>query len=143
MLRTNEEVNRFLDRPKTHFPDEVGHFIKRVNNSISNNETIYWAIALKEDEKLIGAITYWNISVQNDMAEIGFELHPDFQGKGIMQEAMSAVLSFGFNNMHLRTIEAYTHPDNVGSIKVLERNGFEKKTGHDTGGEIIYTLTHS
>jgi ribosomal-protein-alanine N-acetyltransferase len=41
-----------------------------------------------------------------------------------MQEALSAVIDYGFQQMHLNAIEAYTHPQNVKSIKLLEKNNF-------------------
>jgi len=143
MLRSNEQVNRYLDRPMAQSPAEAFEFIEKINNAVGNNQTIYWAIALKDSDKLIGTITLWNISVKNDMAEIGFELHPQYHGKGIMQEAVATVLTYGFETMKLQTVEAYTHQNNEGSIKLLERNGFIKQSGPSGEGVILYTINRS
>jgi len=143
MLRSNEEVNRYLDRPIAQSSADALQFIEKINNAVGNNETIYWAIALKDNDKLIGSITLWNISVKNNMAEIGFELHPDFQRKGIMQEVIAKVLEYGFDTMELQTVEAYTHQDNEGSIKSLERNGFKKQSEPSGDGVILYTLSRT
>jgi ribosomal-protein-alanine N-acetyltransferase len=146
MLRSNEQVNKYLDRAIPHSPADVRPFIEKINNAIGNNETIYWAIAQKDDDKLIGTITLWNISVKNNMAEIGFELLPQFQGKGIMQEVISKVLAYGFETMQLQTIEAYTHQDNQASIKVLEKNGFVKQPVPDNNtdeGLILFILSRT
>ena len=41
-----------------------------------------------------------------------------------MQEALTEVLNFGFNILKLHSIEANVNPDNIASIKLLERNKF-------------------
>lgn len=89
-----------------------------------NIEGITWAITLKEDTKLIGTICFWNIQKEHYRAEIGYVLHPDFQRKGIMQEAIAEVIKFGFQVMKLHSIEANTNPNNTSSIRLLERNKF-------------------
>jgi [ribosomal protein S5]-alanine N-acetyltransferase len=143
MLRSNEQVNLHLDRPIAQSSADALQFIEKINNAVGNNETIYWAIALKDDDKLIGTITLWNISVKNNMAEIGFELLPQFQRKGIMHEAIAKTLAYGFEVMQLQTIEAYTHQNNEGSIKVLEKNGFVKQSEPQGDGMILYTLSRT
>ena len=60
----------------------------------------------------------------NYRAEIGYRLHPAQHGKGIMNEALKAVLDYGFNVMNLHSVEANTNPGNKESISLLERNGF-------------------
>ena len=57
-------------------------------------------------------------------AEVGYMLHPDFQGKGIMQEALIKVIDYGFSSMNLNVIVADLHPDNIKSVNVLQKNGF-------------------
>ena len=48
-------------------------------------------------------------------AEIGYALHPAFWKKGIMKEAILAVVDYGFNKMHLHSIEANINADNIAS----------------------------
>jgi ribosomal-protein-alanine N-acetyltransferase len=52
---------------------------------------------------------------------------PEYHGKGIMQEALTPVLEYGFNIMKLHTVEADADPENAPSIKLLERNKFVKE----------------
>ena len=49
---------------------------------------------------------------------------PEHQGKGIMREAVQAVLQFGFNTLQLKCIEAVSRTGNLRSIKLLEKFGF-------------------
>jgi ribosomal-protein-alanine N-acetyltransferase len=146
-LRNNELVNLHLDR-QTTTTEEALLFINKIDKSISNNQSIYWVIALKENNFLIGTICYWNIVAEKDIAEIGYELHPDYHGKGIMQQAMALVINFGFNTMQLKMITAFTLPANIASVKSLEKNNFKVDTtgkftdefDKTTGGYAVYVL---
>ncbi len=147
-LRSNETVNKYLERVKTTSAEEALLFIDKINNSISNNQSIYWVIALQETNQLIGTICYWNIVAVDDTAEIGYELLPDYHGKGIMQEAITAVINFGFANMKIKTITASTLATNIASIKLLEKNDFKMDTAEkykeeydeEMKGYMVYVL---
>jgi ribosomal-protein-alanine N-acetyltransferase len=125
-LRSDERVMKYLDRPKAKTSAEVYDFIQKIIDSETNNEGITWAITLKTD-KLIGTIGFWNIQKEHYRAELGYILHPDYWGKGIMQEALSEVIDYGFKVMKLHSIEANVNPENTASIKLLERNGFSRE----------------
>jgi len=148
-IRSDERVNKFLDRPKCVTIEDAREFIDKINNGISNNEWVYWGITLKNDNKIIGTICFWNISKENYSAEAGFELHPDFQGKGIMQEALSKIIQFGFSAMRLETIEGWTNGRNYSSIKILEKNNFRRdadaenknKGKEELANMVIYSLS--
>lgn len=143
MLRSDERVNKYLSRQKTNSVEEAREFITKINDGIKNNESLYWGITFKENPVVVGTICLWNISKENDMAEIGYELIPEYHGKGIMQEAMTKVIEFGFENMKLKAIEAYTHPNNDSSIKLLEKNNFKKIRDANNSGEdkeVVYVL---
>jgi ribosomal-protein-alanine N-acetyltransferase len=45
----------------------------------------------------------------NTIAEVGYGLNPAFQNKGIMTEALKCVIDYGFNELKLIKIEAFTH----------------------------------
>src|SRR5688500_12404638 len=76
-LRSDKRVNEFLARPKPEVVEDARKFIEKINDQIAKNAGIYWAITLKNDNKLIGTICYWNIVKEHSRAEIGYELHPD------------------------------------------------------------------
>jgi [ribosomal protein S5]-alanine N-acetyltransferase len=124
-LRSNPEVNKHLDRDPANTLEDAADFINKILTLTKDKQTFYWAICLKENPKLIGTICYFNRSAQNESAEIGYELHPFYQGRGIMQEAMSVVIPFGFEVMQLKLIIACPSEDNLSSIKLLEKDGFK------------------
>ena len=123
-LRSNELVNKYIDRPKTIDITDVQKFLSKINDGLEKNELLYWAIAPKSEYELKGTIGLWNFSENKESCEIGYELHPSMHGRGIMQEAIKAVIDFGFRELKLKQIIAFTHPDNSASQKILERNGF-------------------
>lgn len=127
VLRSDHRVMAFLDRAPAASLEEAAAFIQNSINLQQAGDAITWAITLKEDPTLIGTIAYWRMQKEHHRAEIGYTLHPDHQGKGIMQEAMTAVLAYGFSVMKLHSIEANVNPANAASIKLLERNGFVRE----------------
>ncbi len=146
ILRSDEQVNKFLDRPKSANINEAKNFIEKILGAVNSNQSIYWAITLKDGDTLIGTICMWNISFENNMAEIGYELHPDFQGKGLMHEAIRKVIEYGFNKMKLEIITACTYADNRRSTNVLIKNNFTLDTNYeyvgkkDAGELLVYYL---
>lgn len=123
-LRSDKEVLTYLDRDPAKTIDEAIQWIEMINDLTKKNEVVTWAISLKDDPKLIGTITFWNIKKEHHRAEIGYALHPAHQGKGLMQEAITSILDYGFKKIKLHSVEANVNPDNKASIKLLERNNF-------------------
>lgn len=125
-LRSDSGVNKFVKREAPENLNEASEFIRRIRNEIESSKIYYWSIALKSQPKMIGSICLWKISDDRKSAEVGYDLHPDFQKKGIMDEALQAVLKFAFQTLYLNHVEAFTHFDNQSSTKLLERNSFIK-----------------
>ncbi len=65
--------------------------------------------------------------ILRQLTMVGYELHPDFWNRGIMQESLVAIINYGFQDMKLHSIEAVINPDNAATIKLLERNHFVKE----------------
>jgi ribosomal-protein-alanine N-acetyltransferase len=137
-LRSDMRVNEHLERPVAASIHEAREFIEKINKGIAHQDCFYWAISTNKDEKLIGTICYWNISPEQSSAEIGYELHPDYQGKGFMQEALSKVIRFGFESVKIKTITACPSRDNYKSLKLLEKNNFNLEK--DIDNRIINEL---
>ncbi|RYD56311.1 MAG: N-acetyltransferase [Sphingobacteriales bacterium] len=139
--RTDPQINQYINRPPETL-EGAASWVMRINDSIAANESINWGVTLKGSTKIIGGFCFWNMDRENDKGEIGFSLNPPYWGMGLMQEALAAGLQYGTEVMKLQTIEAYTHPENTRSIKLLERNGFKRIGLPLPGGEpyAIYVL---
>jgi RimJ/RimL family protein N-acetyltransferase len=78
-------------------------------------------IELREDGRLIGAC---RINKTSEIeAHVGYILNRGYWGHGYASEAAEALVRFGFTEMGVRRIYADCHPDNVASIRVLEKIG--------------------
>lgn len=146
-LRSDETVNKYIDRPKTLTNEDARRFIDKINSGINNSEWLYWAITLRESDKLIGTICIWNFSDDKMIAELGFELIPKYQGKGIMHEVLLKIVEYGFENLKLIKLKAYTNQQNIPSFKLLEKTGFVQEKvfeeKHSVTGEILNTVIYS
>jgi ribosomal-protein-alanine N-acetyltransferase len=142
LLRSDDVVNRYLDRVKSETIEDAKDFILKIANAVKEDQSIMWGIVYGNEATLAGTICLWNLSKEHERAEIGYELLPSYHGKGIMQEAVSAVIDFGFKQMELRSIEAALHPHNIKSIRLLEKNHFIINTNPDQQEEhlIVYSL---
>lgn len=126
-LRSDATVLKYLDKEPEKSIEETIAFIKRAKQDLENIDGILWGIVSKENNSIIGTISYWRMQKEHYRAEIGYALHPAQQGKGLMDEAMKAVLLYGFETMQLHSVEANVNPANTASINLLEKNGFVKE----------------
>jgi ribosomal-protein-alanine N-acetyltransferase len=123
-LRTKKEVVEFIDRKTLNNLSETRAFIERISKLTSNNKGVFWVIESKSNSQVIGTIGLRNFEDEEDYAEIGYELEPSYQQKGFMSEAFNVVVEYGFKQMQLKTIEAFTHKNNKASIALLEKQKF-------------------
>jgi ribosomal-protein-alanine N-acetyltransferase len=121
-LRSCEEINKFVETKRVQNFEETKDFISLCNDLFENKNRIFWLIEL--ENIVIGSIVLHKISLENKYAEIGYKLKPEFYRKGIMSEVVDEVLKFGFKEMNLNTIEAYTHKNNIPSIALLKKYNF-------------------
>jgi len=137
-LRSNDQVNAYIDREPATTIRDAKDFIKKIENVLQNKEGVYWAITLNTNDRLIGTICYYNFDLENDIAEIGYELNPSYHSHGIMQEAIKKVIDYGFDVMQLNAITALPRIDNESSVKLLKRNSFE--LDNDGAAEDNYAM---
>lgn len=145
-LRSDETVNKYIARPenrKTKNLSDAVKFIKELNGYLETGKSIAWGITMKNNPEIVGTICLWNFSNDNKTAEVGYDLHPEFQGKGIMDESLKLIIEYGFGKLKLTKIEAFTHTINVNSRKLLVKNEFqliENRKDPDNKSNVIFEL---
>jgi len=144
-LRSDSEINKYLDRQISNTIDDARDFINKINENINKNDSLYWAITLSDQNIFVGTICLFGFSDENYKCEIGYELLTNFQGQGIMKEAVEKVIDYAFNTVNVKKIEAFLHRDNQSSIKLLEKFSFRNSNEPDkTNPDLIcYHLTNS
>ncbi|ROI00344.1 GNAT family N-acetyltransferase [Chryseobacterium daecheongense] len=142
-IRSNEIINQYVHRnpPKNNY--DALEFILTIRKRTENNQTFYWGISLKDQPNLIGTICLWNFSEDRKIAEVGYELLPEYHRQGIMSEALSAVLDFSFNELQLLEIVAMTHKLNENSKLLLLKHHFVLEESREDEGfpdNLVFSL---
>ncbi len=115
--------------------EDVYEILGKIENDITNEESLHWGIYLKPNGNLIGNIGFYR-GFENNTGEIGYVLKEKYRRRGIMTEVVPLVVEYAFNELDLSAIVAYTDYNNTGSIKVLENNYF-KSSDHDGKGLVF------
>ncbi len=144
------ETKRLILRTltETDIPFLLSHFSKNEINEYSSAENLnslrearefyekYIAprpelfrlgIILKESGELVGTLGLYGIDHANMRAVVGYDLVKEFWGKGLMTEALRALVDYGFEQIGLNKIEATADTNNLRSLRVVERCGFRKE----------------
>lgn len=139
LLRSDPAINKYLDRQSCEAIEGARIFINQVNENIHKNVSLYWAMTLPDRNKLVGTICLYGFADENESCEIGYELLTNFQGQGIMQEAVEKVIDYAFSKMNLQKIEAFLLKDNQRSINLLEKLSFcNLNKQAETNPDLIY-----
>jgi [ribosomal protein S5]-alanine N-acetyltransferase len=127
-MRSDEKLMKYIDKERASTLEDAEKFFTMIDQSLEKNDGITWCISLLEEPaKMIGSIGFWRIIKQHYRAEIGYMLHHDHWGKGIMNEAMAVVIEYGFGALKLHSIEAHINPANAASAGILEKNNFVRE----------------
>ncbi|WP_405060387.1 GNAT family N-acetyltransferase [Kribbella sp. NBC_01505] len=88
------------------------------------------AIELRETGTVIGEVLLKWASEGDQLGELGYALHPDYQGKGLASEAAREMLRLGFEELGLHRIVALLDDRNSASAQLLERLGMRREAHH-------------
>lgn len=118
-MYSDADANTYGSHPSTTTPEESR---ARLEKAIADPTWRAWAITLKGDNTAIGTVACYE-KRQGKVTEIGYVLKRAFWGRGIVTEAVAAMIDLLFAEGQ-RRVFADTDPDNKTSIAVLERLGF-------------------
>lgn len=126
----NPNVHTYLWQKPILDINEVYSYIEMVQKQYVENKIGRFSTILKETGELIGwtGIKFVNDHVENgntNFYDYGYRLNEKFWNKGYASEATKVWLDYGFNQMKINEINAYTHAQNGASNKVLEKNGMQ------------------
>jgi RimJ/RimL family protein N-acetyltransferase len=124
---SDPKVMRYWSTPPLHDLEAAFELLREIQELNRKRSMLKWGVALKPSDKVIGTVTLFNMDLRNGRAEIGYAQAAEYWGRGYMHEALQTLLSYCFEKMELRRLEADVDPRNHSSIKTLERLGFEKE----------------
>lgn len=108
-------------------PAACSREIQFLTNLFRDKRSIYWAIATRKDNQLIGTCGFEQWFFRHNRLELAYELHPDYWGQGIASQSVKAAVDYGFNQMQVNRIDAYSLLHNISSIKLLIGLGFRQE----------------
>lgn len=111
----------FDGAPDDRIAAEIIQWAQRI---FDNKSGIRWAVTLKPADNMIGSCGFHLYERRHHRAEVGYELHSDHWRRGIMSEALAAVLRFCFERLGLRRVEADVVEGNAASAALLKKLGF-------------------
>lgn len=122
-------------------PDVIRHVAWGPNSEEHSREFVRWAAALwrdaphmnehfavvrQDDGRLIGSCNL-GLTEGDRQGEIGYAFARDAWGQGYATEAADALLRRGFGELGLHRVHATCAPENIGSIRVLEKIGMRRE----------------
>ncbi|MHB1152324.1 MAG: GNAT family N-acetyltransferase [Eubacteriales bacterium] len=118
-----EDVTRYLLWDPHNSPEYTSRYLNQLQIQYSAGEFFDWGIEYKADGIMIGTCGFTSFDIENNRAEIGYVINPDYWGMGIATEAVSAILDYGFRTLSLNRIEARYMVGNDRSRRVMEKCG--------------------
>jgi len=131
------------------YTGQPGQFIEDSLRRFANRQG-FWA-GLRLRNELVGVLGINNVNDWTRSAEVDYALGPGFRGKGLMTQAVRAMLDYGFGELHLNRIEIRADKENTKSCTIALRLGFRKEGtlrenifyGDRLGDQVVHSLLAS
>ena len=120
---SHSEVSRYTLWETHRSIEDSRAFLEFATQKYENGGEPDWGIVYRGNGCLVGACGLVNWEAEHARAEVGFVLSREYWGRGLMSEAVRAILRFGFERMNLNRIEARCIAENAASARVMEKVG--------------------
>ena len=121
---SNPAVNQYILCNIPQNIEEAKHDFYYWKNTFQRGDGAYFAIARKEDNKIIGSIGLTGFNSYHKRIEVSYDLAQEYWQKGIMSKALKQICDYGFYEFKVNRIEANVVPQNLPSQNILIKNGF-------------------
>ena len=123
---SDEEVTKYFSLDPFKNIAETIDMIVLLSKLLDANLGVRWAITRKQDHTVLGTCGFHNYKPEHSRVEMGYELGKEFWGQGIMAEALTAILAYGFTQRGYNRVEAFVNFGNAKSIRILKNMGFKQ-----------------
>lgn len=124
---SNNEVLKYYGMSPFTQVDQAQNIIKSFSKNFMEKRSVRWGIVLKDTSEFVGTVGLNNLLLSSKRTEIGYDLIPAYWRKGIITEAVEAVIQYCFKELNLYRIGAVTFPENEPSYKLLLKLGFKNE----------------
>lgn len=124
IFASDPEVSKYIGWPLTKNIDETRDYVKEMISREEAGTFKYANVVDKGFDKIIGTVMLFGHDESACHAEIGYVLDRGLWGKGLGTEIVKMVQDLAYGDMGLRKLHARVVSENVGSARILEKNGF-------------------
>lgn len=141
---SNDEVNRYLYDAEPTKTRQDAEDIMHMYTQQKETKAYRWIITLKSDNTKIGTLGFHIWKRETQTCEIGYDLQPNFWGKGYGKEAVKAMLDYIVPTLELNSITACIYEENIASSALVKSLGFadsqEQRTERFRGKEYLHSI---
>ncbi|MGH3446633.1 MAG: GNAT family N-acetyltransferase [Nocardioidaceae bacterium] len=126
--------------PSPYSADDAREFLLHTREEMASGGQVQWAVAHPQTDQLMGIVGMPRMSAAVS-GEIGYWMHPDARGKGLMSEAVRLVVRHAFvdaadGGLGMHRVFLKAAADNAASQQVARANGFIE-CGRERASELL------
>ncbi|MEH7107476.1 GNAT family N-acetyltransferase [Bacillus sp. JJ1764] len=121
---SDPEVTKYMNINSFTDKSQAKDMIDLLDKLSQENKAVRYSIIEKKTNKIIGSCGYNSLDFINSKVEIGYDISKSYWGNGYAPEAILSLVDYAFNSLNINRIEAKVEPENINSIKVLQKLNF-------------------
>ncbi len=130
------EVMRYVDFPASQTVQDTARRLDLFLVELPDWHAT-WVLSCKATARVIGFVNYHHRENCNWRLEVGFLLARAFWGRGLMREALQALLEYCFLGLAMNRVEVTVNPANKAAIRLIEGVGFRFEGGPLRGRQYV------
>ncbi|MCW3056170.1 MAG: RimJ/RimL family protein N-acetyltransferase [Solirubrobacterales bacterium] len=148
--RNRERLSRWMAWAEHQTPEQTLSFIRATRRQVAENDGLTMAIA--SDAQIIGVVGFHGVDWQNRATSVGYWLSEEEEGRGIMTQAVAALVGHAFSRWRLNRVEIRADVRNTRSRAVPGRLGFREEgtlreayrvSGDRYSDDVVYSMLAS
>ncbi|WJY27608.1 MULTISPECIES: GNAT family N-acetyltransferase [Sporosarcina] len=120
-------VSRFIGWKQMGSIEETEEHVQTLIGREVEGTHLYSSIIRKSSQTVIGTVILFNFDDEANQAEIGYVIGQSSWGNGFGTELAALVSGFGFRTLGLHKLRAEVVDANIGSLRILAKNGYEQE----------------
>lgn len=121
---SDNEVTKFMNIDRFTNESQAKDMILFLDELSKEEKAIRYSIIELESNNIIGSCGFNYFDFENAKAEIGYDLNKMYWGQGFAKEAITCLIQYAFSDLNLNRIEAKIEPENINSIRLIEKLSF-------------------
>jgi len=128
-LCSSHNATRYVDWEPHNDKRQTSAFIRYLRRQIAICDTrgYTWFVEHRKDKKVIATISLTELDTSGKIATVGYTFNEAYQHKGYAAEALICLVEYLFEKRGVERVQAKVLPENLPSVKLLERVGMKKE----------------